>query len=614
MIQSVEKVDLDILDRNNQVKRIYYYWGKMMLACGLTVLMAACGAARKGVTVETAPTPYENRLYEYYYTEAVKQKILGNHDAAYSLLQYCLELNPKSGEALYDLGLYAIYMQNDSLGETYLERAASLEPKNIWYREMLSGYYLSRSEWGKARKCLEEMMHLNPKRSDVMMRLVSLYQNDKKYAEAIDVLNRIETLEGKNLQISMEKYWMYMQLKEKEKAYAELQTLASEYPNDLSYRVVLATQYMANQEMEKAKEILDEVERKEPENQTLLLALMDYAQNIKNDSLYQANLNRLLFGEATDEATKARVLKDYVSQQPQDSLHQAQVRQTFQKVLADPRAGADLWMLYAAYQTMAKDSKDSVAVTLNRVLDLEPDNKLALQELIMINIKKQDFPALIRLCQKGVQYYPEMLVFYYYKGLSHYQLDEQDQAISTFELGLRQEKSPGDEGMISDMFSILGDLYHEQHQNEKAYAAYDSALVYKDNNLGALNNYAYFLSLENRELDKAQKMSYKTVQAEPDNVTYLDTYAWILFLKGKYTEAKIYMDKIVGYYEKEPQNEKEKENRESINGGVLEHAGDIYYHCNEPDKALEYWKKAQQLEGASDLLEQKIKQKKYIAQ
>lgn len=614
MIQSVEKVDLDILDRNNQVKRIYYYWGKMMLACGLTVLMAACGAARKGVTVETVPTPYENRLYEYYYTEAVKQKILGNHDAAYSLLQYCLELNPKSGEALYDLGLYAIYMQNDSLGETYLERAASLEPKNIWYREMLSGYYLSRSEWDKARKCLEEMMHLNPKRSDVMMRLVSLYQNDKKYAEAIDVLNRIETLEGKNLQISMEKYWMYMQLKEKEKAYAELQTLASEYPNDLSYRVVLATQYMANQEMEKAKEIMDEVERKEPENQTLLLALMDYAQNIKNDSLYQANLNRLLFGEATDEATKARVLKDYVSQQPQDSLHQAQVRQTFQKVLADPRAGADLWMLYAAYQTMAKDSKDSVAVTLNRVLDLEPDNKQALQELIMINIKKQDFPALIRLCQKGVQYYPEMLVFYYYKGLSHYQLDEQDQAISTFELGLRLEKSPGDEGMISDMFSILGDLYHEQHQNEKAYAAYDSALVYKDNNLGALNNYAYFLSLENRELDKAQEMSYKTVQTEPDNVTYLDTYAWILFLKGKYTEAKIYMDKIVGYYEKEPQNEKEKENRESINGGVLEHAGDIYYHCNEPDKALEYWKKAQQLEGASDLLEQKIKQKKYIAQ
>ena len=596
------------------MKKIRYYLGQVALAFGLVILTAACGAARKGGgTAETPRTPYENRLYDSYYTEAVKQKILGNHDAAYTLLQYCLELNPKAGEALYDLGLYAIYMQNDSLGKQYLERAAALEPDNIWYRETLSSYYLSRSEWAKAQRYLEEMARLNPKRSDVLMRLVSLYQNDRKYAQAIDVLNRIETLEGKSLQVSMDKYWLYMQLKEKERAYAELRALADEFPNDWSYRVILATQYMANDELDQAKRILDEVERKDPENQTLRLALMDYAQATQNDSLYQASLDSLLFGQAADEATRVRVMKDYVSRQTQDSLHDVRIRDTFRRLLADPRSGSDMWMMYAAYQTLKKDHQDSVAVTLNRVLDLEPDNKVALQELIMINIRQQNFPELTRLCQKAIQYYPDMLVFYYYKGLAHYQLDEQEQAVDAFERGLRQDKKAGDEGMVSDMYSILGDLYHGLHQNEKAYAAYDSALVYKDDNLGALNNYAYFLSLENRELDKAQEMSYKTVQIEPDNVTYLDTYAWILFLKGKYTEAKIYMDKVVGYYEKEPQTEKEKENRESVNGGVLEHAGDIYYHCNETDKALEYWKKAQKLEGTSDLLEEKIKQKKYIA-
>lgn len=585
----------------------------MALFCGMAILMVACGATRRSVSADIPRTPYENRLYDYYYTEAVKQKVLGNHDAAYSLLEYCLELNPRSGEALYDLGLYALYMQNDSLGEKYLERAAALEPDNIWYREMLSGFYLSRSNWDKAQGCLEEMMRLNPKRSDVMMRLVALYQNSQKYASAIEVLNRIETLEGKSLQVSMDKYWMYMQLKDKEKAYAELQRLSDEFPNDLSYRVVLATQYMANEELDKAKQILDEVERKEPENLSLRLAMMDYAQAIKNDSLYQASLDRLLFGESTDEGTCLRVMKDYVSQQDKNGQQKEQVRSTFRRVLSDPRSGADMWMMYAAYQTMEKDSQDSIAVTLNKVLELEPDNKVALQELIMLNIRKQDFPALIRLCEKGIQYYPDMLVLYYYKGLAHYQLDDEKQAITTFELGVRQEKTKGDENMVSEMFSILGDLYHGQKENEKAYAAYDSALVYKDNNLGALNNYAYFLSLENKDLDKAQEMSYKTIQIEPDNVTYLDTYAWILFLKGKYTEARIYMDKIVAYYEKEPVTDKEKENRESINGGVLEHAGDIYYHCKDTDKALEYWEKASKLDGGSDLLKQKIKQKKYIA-
>lgn len=606
-------MDLDILDKNNQVKKIRVYIKKIIMACGLMVLMGACGASRKGGVAETARSPYGQRLYDYYYTEAVKQKILGNHDAAYTLMQYCLELNPKAGEAMYDLGLYAIYMQNDSLGESLLERAAALEPDNIWYREMLSGFYLSKSEWGKAQKCLEEMVRLNPKRSDVMMRLVSLYQNDKKYAQAIDVLNRVETLEGKSMQLAMEKYWMYMQLKEKEKAYAELISLAEEYPNDLSYRVLLASQYLANGEKEKAKVLFDEVEQKEPDNPTLRMALMDYAQSIHNDSLYQANLHRLLFGKNTDEDTKVRVMKDYVSQQAQDSAHDAEVRGVFHKLLADPHTGADMWMLYAAFQTLKKDSSDSVAVSLNRILELEPDNKPAMQELMLIYIKKLNYKELVRVCDKGIRYYPDMLLLYYYKGLSLYQMDDQKRAIEAFETGVKQDKNPGDAGMVSDMYSILGDLYHEEKLNEKAYAAYDSALVYKDDNLGCLNNYAYFLSLDHKDLDKAQEMSYRTVQIEPENVTYLDTYAWILFLKEKYAEAKIYIDKVVACYEKEPETKEEKENREAVNGGVLEHAGDIYYFCGEKDKALEYWKEASKMEGTTDLLDQKIKQKKYIA-
>lgn len=587
--------------------------GKIVLACGLMILMGACGASRKSRVAETPQTPYEKRLYDYYYTEAVKQKILGHHDAAYSLMQYCLELNPKAGEAMYDLGLYALYMQNDSLGEHLLERAAASEPDNIWYREMLSGYYLSRSKWSKAQTCLEEMTRLNPKRSDILMQLVSLYQNDKKYAQAIDALNRVETLEGKSTRISMEKYWMYMQLKEKDKAYDELKRLAAEFPNDLSYQVLLASQYQANGELEKAKQIFQEVEQKEPDNQALRMALMDYAQSIKNDSLYKANLNSLLFGKSTDEDTKVRVMRDYVSQQAQDSVHDAEVRAVFRKLLTEPSTNASMWMLYAAFQSLKKDSNDSIAVTLNRILELEPDNKMALQELLLTNIRSLNYKEIIRLCDKGIRYYPDMLTLYYYKGLAHYQLDEQQQAIEAFEQGVKRDKEPGDASMVSDMFSILGDMYHEENLNEKAYAAYDSSLVYKDNNLGCLNNYAYFLSLENKDLDKAQEMSYKTVQAEPENVTYLDTYAWILFQKEKYAEAKIYMDKILACYEKEPTTPKEKENRESINGGVLEHAGDIYYLCGEKEKALDLWKKAKQLEGTTDLLEQKIKQKKYIA-
>jgi Tfp pilus assembly protein PilF len=133
--------------------------------------------------------------------------------------------------------------------------------------------------------------------------------------------------------------------------------------------------------------------------------------------------------------------------------------------------------------------------------------------------------------------------------------------------------------LVSDFYAIMGDLYHIRKMQPEAYAAYDSALVYNDANVGALNNYAYYLSLEKKQLDKAEEMSYRTVKAEPNNGTYLDTYAWILFEKGKFTEAKIYIDQAL----------KNGGNTSSV---VVEHAGDIYYQNGDRDQALAYWQQA----------------------
>ena len=168
--------------------------------------------------------------------------------------------------------------------------------------------------------------------------------------------------------------------------------------------------------------------------------------------------------------------------------------------------------------------------------------------------------------------------------------------------------------IVSDFYAIMGDLYHIKKMNVEAYAAYDSALVYKENNIGALNNYAYYLSVERKNLDKAEEMSYRTVKAEPTNGTYLDTYAWILFEKGKYVEAKIYIDQAM-------------QNDGSKSSVVVEHCGDIYYMNGDREKALEYWQQAEKLskeppqEGSEErsekelnLLRKKIVQKKYFAE
>ena len=135
----------------------------------------------------------------------------------------------------------------------------------------------------------------------------------------------------------------------------------------------------------------------------------------------------------------------------------------------------------------------------------------------------------------------------------------------------------------------MGDVYHQLNKVTESFAAYDSSLVYNDSNIGVLNNYAYYLSEKGEKLDIAEEMSYKTIKAEPKNSTYLDTYAWILFQKKNYGEAKIYIDDALK------------------NGGdesevIVEHSGDIYYMNGEKEKALEFWLQAKKLGGDSTLL------------
>eukprot|EP00825_Cyclidium_porcatum_P010542 TRINITY_DN15399_c0_g1_i1.p2 TRINITY_DN15399_c0_g1~~TRINITY_DN15399_c0_g1_i1.p2 ORF type:complete len:149 (+),score=23.71 TRINITY_DN15399_c0_g1_i1:186-632(+) len=148
---------------------------------------------------------------------------------------------------------------------------------------------------------------------------------------------------------------------------------------------------------------------------------------------------------------------------------------------------------------------------------------------------------------------------------------------------------------------MMGDIYHTKKQDALAYAAYDSSLVYNANNVGALNNYAYYLSVEKKNLDKAEEMSYKTIKVEPDNGTYLDTYAWILFEKGKYTEAKIYIDDAM----------KKGGDKSDV---VTEHCGDIYFMNGAREDAVKYWIKSREMGNKSEILKKKIEQKKYIAE
>lgn len=550
--------------------------------------------------------------FDYFYLEAEKSRLAGDYASALELYQHCLDINPKAAEAVYNLGLMKLFLRQDSLeiGIDMLKEACTIDSCNPWYLETLASIYLNARKTSDAVPYLEKLTKLQTKRTDVLSQLASIYRNDGHTDKAIDVLNRIEIQEGKSVQLSMEKFTLYMSKEEEDSAFMELQSLCDEYPHDLNYRVIMANQYQQAGHTEEAMEIYNDVRQKDAHNLNLMLAMMNYYRTTKDNDRFVHLRDSLLYDEANTNELRVALMRDYIDETIQDSTKVDGLLQTFDSLLARPQKDAQLLMLKAAYLTYAKASDDKVADLMKQVLEVEPGNQMALSQLLQYYAPKNDFAAIEDICRKGVNYHPDELAYAYYLGLSLYQQDKRKEASEAFLQGLRTKTEEARPSLVSDMYSILGDLYYQEDRPLEAFAAYDSALVYKDDNISCLNNYAYYLSLRNEQLDKAEEMSYRTIKAEPDNITYLDTYAWILFMKKDFTNARIYMDRVVNPFF----TDDELLEVEDLQGNLLEHAGDIYVECGSVDVALRYWNLALKKNDGTctPQIKKKIKKKKYI--
>ena len=550
---------------------------------------------------QSSLTPEQQRKYDYFFLEAMRLKEKKDYASAFGLLQHCLDIHPNAASALYEVSQYYMFLRQVPQGQEALEKAVANTPDNYWYSQGLASLYQQQNELDKAVTLLEQMVVRFPAKQDPLFNLLDLYGRQEKYDEVISTLNRLEKRMGKNEQLSMEKFRIYLQMKDDKKAFQEIESLVQEYPMDMRYQVILGDVYLQNGKKQEAYDVYQKVLAAEPDNPMAIFSMASYYKQTGQEELYQQQLDTLLLNKKVTPDTKVGVMRQMIVENEQADKDSTQIIALFDRIMKQEQDDPQIPMLYAQYLLSKNMESESVPV-LEQVVDLDPTNKAARMMLIGAAVKKEDYKQIIKVCEPGIEATPDALEFYYYLAVAYNQAEKPDSVISICKRALEHTTADSKKEIVSDFYSILGDMYHTQKQMKEAYAAYDSALVYNPSNIGALNNYAYYLSVERRDLDKAEEMSYKTVKAEPNNATYLDTYAWILFEKGNYAEARIYIDNAM---------KSEGGDKSDV---IVEHCGDIYYMTGDVDGALTYWKKALEMGSESKTLKQKIEKKKYIAE
>ena len=595
--------------------------GCFLISCCMVLLLVSCGTSRKAsvsakdktiVGLEDPLSFEQRRKFDYYFLEALRLKEKGELDAAFDMYSHCLEIDSQSAAVQYELAQFYMFLGQTQKGESLLRKAVSLEPDNYWYKQTLASHYRKRGENKQAVGVIEDIVDRFPSRLEPLMELVDLYARLEDYKKVIHTLDRLEKLDGKSEQISMEKFRMYLQVGDMERAFTEIESLVAEYPYEMRYLNILGDAYLENGRSEEAYPIFRKVLNEEPGYAPAMLSLASYYEKTGQDSLYRVQLDSVLLNRSVENEMKVNIMRQLIVRSERGDKDSTKIVGLFDAILEQEQPNADVAMLAAQY-LLSKKMDDKATSVLHKIVEIDPENKPAHLQLLSFAISKNDLDEVVRICTPAIEYMPEALEFYYYKGLAHYQKDQNDEALKVFEKGVRQVNEESDKTLVSDFYAIMGDIFHSKKMDAEAYAAYDSALVYKEDNIGVLNNYAYYLSVERKNLDKAEEMSYRTVKAEPKNDTYLDTYAWILFEKGKYAEARIYIDQALQHGGTE-------------SSVVVEHCGDIYFHCGETEKAVGYWKQAEEVskkevddknyarsEQELKLLRKKISNKKFYS-
>lgn len=538
----------------------------------------------------------EDSIFGERFYNAMIQREKGNADSSFLYIDSCLQINPNSAVAYFLRADYYSDRNQDSIALKDLEKAASLEPANDSYQERVAQLYINTGNYAKGTEAFESLYAHNRDRDDVLGVLIQLYRQLRNYDKMLDALNRLEQIDGESDQLSMMRMNAY-ELKGDEKgAYTTLKGLADSHPNDLNFRLMLGNWLMQHKRQAEAYAIYQDVLKVEPDNAMAQSSMYDYYNAVGKDSLAKGMMDRLLLGKETPSDTRMQFLRIAIQnneRQGGDSVQMIKLIDDVQRVV--PR-DTMLAQLKVAYYSLKKLPKDTIGKALRQLLDLQPDNAGARLQLIQDRWGTQNWEEISKLSEPGMLYNPKEMAFYFFTGLSRYYLKDDDGALDALQRGTAEINDQSNPDIVSDLYSMIGEIYHNKGMNKEAYAAFDSCLQAKPDNYSTLNNYAYFLSLDGKELDKAEQMSAKAVAAAPKNSTYLDTYAWVLYKIGKYADAKIYIDQTLKF-----------STDSTTDSTLYEHAADIYAQLGDYAAAADFCQQAMDHGGDKKALEKKAR-------
>jgi len=535
-------------------------------------------------------SPSQKIDYEYILTEATKQKVMGNFKQALSLYEKCIQVNKKSDVAYYQIANIFLMTGNYDRSLQYARKAVEFNDDNYWFKIQLAQLYLLKNEKDSARSIYEKIIQKWPDKIEINYEIARIYADESEYEKALEILNIIEKENGISEPVSLLKEQVYLKMGKTDLAVNEIQKLIDLMPEEIRYLGMLAELYNSIGRNQEAQDTYDKIFEIDPDNIPSLLSYTEFLRNIgKTEEQYQV-LEKVFRDKKISPDQKIQVLIGYLTNENEFNKENEKIGGLINILLELYPDNYKVRTAHADY--LVKNNKYNEALDeYNYVLSVESNNYFIWEQVLLIENTLGNTDQVYSKSDEALRIFKDKPLLYLFKGNAAMTKGNYREAIETFEDGL---KYTGDNKDLKIQFySLVAEAYRSTGNNEKSDSCYDEALKLDPNDLLILNNYSYFLSLRQEKLRMAEKMSKKTIIAEPENYVYLDTYAWIMFNIGDYKRALEYIEKAV-------------QHNGSGDPDILEHYGDILEKLSRKDEALKYWKLSVEKGNTKESLIKKI--------
>ena len=542
---------------------------------------------------------------DYIFMEAQRQSALGNVDAYFDLLHRAHSLNP----ADHTIGFYAGYFDlttagNDSIrfaqGYELMKRHFNAQPDD-YYNSFMYGTVNDRlRNADESVRVWSVLDSLYPSKLDPAFKLadaLSLRQDSTSLRQAIGIYERLENTKGKSIALSSRKMRTYMATQDTAAVIGEVEKLLKTSPVNTEYNIFAGDIYAMFSQGDSALAYYNRACELDSTSGLAYYQRAMYYKNIDDSIAYDREVFNALTRESLNLDAKMQLMTDYIRTLYDDPTQQPRIQSLFKTLLEQNPHEVALRDLYCSYLLAIQDLHGAEE-QLGYAVDIDPSDEKRWITLSSLSAERGDYRHSIEQAQRGLHYFPASSSLMMIIGSDYQMLKDYAKALQT--LNAAAETVPTQQLDIrSQILGSIGDLYVAKGLRDSAYVFYDEALLLNPRNMLVKNNYAYSLAEQNKNLDRAERMCADVIQERPDEANSLDTYAWIMFKKKNYVEAKAYIEKAIA-------------NTDSDSAELFHHAGDIYFWNSDPAKAVEYWEKALKLEPNNKLLQKKIKNKTYF--